>query len=313
MRRLSDERGATAVVVALLMVPLIGFAAIAVDVGSLYSERRQLQNGADAAALAIAQDCAVAAPACSSAAATASSLAAGNANDGSAAATATVGTRSVLVRASTTNADGSTGLAHFFAPVLGIRSTTVAATSSARWGAPVSGPVIFPFVFSSCEFNQGMYKKLAILQQESTGTCLGPYGGNQVPGGFGWLNPTGGCNTVLVTAGPGATADGKPGASVPGGCLAVLANYRGKLLLFPIYGAVAGRGNNVTYSIYGFAAFRIAGWRLPSSSSLASGYPSCNKCVQGQFEKFVTLDDAWKYGTGPDLGASVITLTLENR
>ncbi len=34
-RRLAGERGATAVVLALLMVPMLGFAAIAVDVGAL--------------------------------------------------------------------------------------------------------------------------------------------------------------------------------------------------------------------------------------------------------------------------------------
>jgi Flp pilus assembly protein TadG len=59
LQRLKDERGAIGVVVALLMIPLMGFAAIAIDVSAMYAERPQLQNGADAAALAIAQDCAV--------------------------------------------------------------------------------------------------------------------------------------------------------------------------------------------------------------------------------------------------------------
>ena len=62
MRRLSrllpEERGATAVMVGLLMIPLIGVAAIGVDAGSLYWEDAQLQNGADAAALAVATHCA---------------------------------------------------------------------------------------------------------------------------------------------------------------------------------------------------------------------------------------------------------------
>ena len=59
MRRVSDdERGAVAVVVALVMVPLIAFAAISVDVAGLWWDKQQLQTGADAGALAIAQDCA---------------------------------------------------------------------------------------------------------------------------------------------------------------------------------------------------------------------------------------------------------------
>ena len=42
---------------ALLLVPMLGFAAIAVDIGALYAERARLQVGADAAAIAVAQDC----------------------------------------------------------------------------------------------------------------------------------------------------------------------------------------------------------------------------------------------------------------
>ena len=57
-RLLASERGATAVIFALLLVPMLGFAAIAVDVGSLYAERARLQVAADAAAIAVAQDCA---------------------------------------------------------------------------------------------------------------------------------------------------------------------------------------------------------------------------------------------------------------
>ena len=59
MRRLiSDDSGAVAVVVALLSVALLGFGAIVIDAGQLYAERRELQNGADAGALAVAQTCA---------------------------------------------------------------------------------------------------------------------------------------------------------------------------------------------------------------------------------------------------------------
>ena len=56
-RRLEGERGASAVVLALLLVPMLGFAAIAVDIGALYAERARLQVAADAAAIAVAQDC----------------------------------------------------------------------------------------------------------------------------------------------------------------------------------------------------------------------------------------------------------------
>ena len=52
IHRLKDQRGATAVIVAIVLVVLIGFAAFAVDIGYLYATRNELQNIADAAALA---------------------------------------------------------------------------------------------------------------------------------------------------------------------------------------------------------------------------------------------------------------------
>lgn len=58
MRELNDDRGVIAVLTALILsTVLLACAALAVDVAAYYSERRQLQNGADAAAVAIAQSC----------------------------------------------------------------------------------------------------------------------------------------------------------------------------------------------------------------------------------------------------------------
>ena len=55
LRRLRDQKGATIVVVALVLVVLIGFAALAVDLAYLYVVRGELQNAADSGALAGAQ------------------------------------------------------------------------------------------------------------------------------------------------------------------------------------------------------------------------------------------------------------------
>lgn len=56
MKLIKNEDGSTLVLVALLMVVLLGFAALVVDVGNLYLTKTQLQNAADAAALAGAQE-----------------------------------------------------------------------------------------------------------------------------------------------------------------------------------------------------------------------------------------------------------------
>src|SRR5438552_2876954 len=51
----ADEGGQTIVLVALLFVLLMGFAALSLDVGRFYAERRYLQSAVDSAALACAR------------------------------------------------------------------------------------------------------------------------------------------------------------------------------------------------------------------------------------------------------------------
>ncbi len=63
-----SDRGAVAALFAILLSSLVlfGLAAFTVDLGQLYAERRVVQNGADAAVLAIAQSCAKAEASCDS-------------------------------------------------------------------------------------------------------------------------------------------------------------------------------------------------------------------------------------------------------
>ena len=86
MRRLIHqvrrERGASAVLFALLLIPILGMGAIAVDVGALYAEKAQLQNGADAVALEVAIACAKDESAAGCSSSDPAGLAGGNAVDG---------------------------------------------------------------------------------------------------------------------------------------------------------------------------------------------------------------------------------------
>ena len=54
-RKAAKHEGQTLVWVAIMLTVLFGFVALAVDVGSLLSERRVMQNAADAAALEAAR------------------------------------------------------------------------------------------------------------------------------------------------------------------------------------------------------------------------------------------------------------------
>ncbi len=55
-----DEGGAIAVLIAVLIGGgvLTGMGALVIDIGQLYVERAQLQNGAEAGAMAVAKSCA---------------------------------------------------------------------------------------------------------------------------------------------------------------------------------------------------------------------------------------------------------------
>jgi len=51
-----DQKGATAIIIAITLAVLIGFVSLSIDVGSIYATRSELQNVADAAALAGARE-----------------------------------------------------------------------------------------------------------------------------------------------------------------------------------------------------------------------------------------------------------------
>src|SRR5207247_11421313 len=59
MLDLRQERGATVVIVALVLIAMFGMMVLVVDVGGLLWKRRELVNGSDAAALSAASTCAL--------------------------------------------------------------------------------------------------------------------------------------------------------------------------------------------------------------------------------------------------------------
>lgn len=178
-RRLGrDERGAVAVLVAVLIGggALTGMGALVIGVGQLYAERAQLQNGADAAALAVAKSCA--AGACTPG--LANTYADANANDGAAAVPAVCGSGTlggcpastgqitdcpaapagvtyVDVHTATGTAAGPSLLPAAFVRALpgesGYQGSAVAACAQAEWGPP-SAATTLAVTISACEWDQ---------------------------------------------------------------------------------------------------------------------------------------------------------------
>jgi Flp pilus assembly protein TadG len=309
VQRLRDERGAVSVIVALLMVPLIGFAAISVDVANLWLQREQLQAGADAAAFAVAQDCAR--EGCRSSSSTAQDLANKNHSPGPVQTTVTLPSGKVTVRTSTT-------ANHLFAPVLGKRSSQVSASATVAYGAPTGGTAVLPLAFSWCEWQaqtlgsppSGTTSRVIYLTKTSGATECKDRSNNIVPAGFGWLTVSSGtCGTKTSIAN---VIVSDPGNSVPSGCsTSSFSSLVGSTVLLPLFDSSSGTGSGATYRIYGYAAFQLTGYHFGGQYDAGSG--TCNgnaRCVKGYFSRFVDLSEAFTYGSeAPQLGASVLKLT----
>jgi Flp pilus assembly protein TadG len=318
VRRLNEllrrERGASAVIFGLLLVPLLGAAAIAVDVGALYAERAQLQNGADAAALAVAVDCADA-TGCGGSTAIARQFAGDNALDGAAAVlTPSFPTsRTVTVTASTENPDGSTELRHPFAQFIGIDASTVGAAATAEWGSPSRGQVI-PLALAYCEFSGVQQGVRTLIQYDTNKPCKGPTG-QPIAGGFGWLDQDPGkcLATIDLTS---AFVGSDPGLDPPKNCESRFSTLKGETVLIPVYdGANGVNGQNGKFHIYAFAAFTVTGWKFTGNGNSIMNRPdplapSCTgncRGIQGYFVDWVEVGGDWELG-GVDLGVVVVRL-----
>jgi len=308
-RRMDDERGASAVLVSLLLVPMLGFAAIAVDVGALYAERARLQIAADAAALAVAQDCARGN--CGDMLATARALVEANAEE------ADAGQPVLSDDPLSVTVEGSTPKEHWFAPVIGHDSTAVSATATVGWGGPSKGTAVLPLAFSYCAFKKqtggglptGDALQLLKLTKTDDAPECHPPSGNQIPGGFGFVRTgSGGCGTASQIDG---ILQSDNGQSPSAGCTpADFASFVGQTVLLPIFDEAGGSGSHGWYRVYGYAAFELTGYAFTGQYKTSPA--PCNgnvRCITGHFTRFVELSDVWDYSPdAPQLGASILRL-----
>ena len=308
-RRLEGERGASAVVLALLLVPMLGFAAIAVDIGALYAERARLQVAADAAAIAVAQDCSRGN--CGDMLATAQTLI--RLNDP----TGTAGQPVLSSDPLSVTVTGGAPKEHWFAPVIGHDSTQVSATATVGWGAPSQGTAVLPLTFSYCAFEKQtkgaipsdeISQLIKLTKTDDAPECH-PKSGNQIPGGFGFVQTgSAGCGTASVIDGVLKSDNGE---SPSAGCDPEdFASYLGTTVLLPIFDEAGGNGVHGWYRVYGYAAFRLTGYsftgRYKSDPQPCKGE---ERCITGYFTRFVELSDAWNYSpTAPQTGANILRL-----
>ena len=293
-----------AVIVALLMVPLVGFVALAVDVSAAYVTRVQLQNGADAAALAVAADCLDGA--CDSSAATARTFASANFPKGTPTTTITAQT------ASSVTVQNSAVQSYLFAPVLGIQSATVSAKGTATWNGPTSGTAL-PVAINLCEYRyftggsapSGTTSRT--MRQSTTSASSCPEASGQ--GGYTYLkvNSTA-CRTTTAV---GAEIQAESGDSEPSSCsLFSFDSVINTTVLLPVFSSARRHGNTYYLRVYGYAAFRLTGYYLGSGRSYNASCNGNDRCLRGYFTSSPERSTAFTYGSGaPQLGAGSVTLS----
>jgi len=314
MRGRPGDRGAVGVLIALLLSSgvLLGMGALVIDVGQLYQNRAELQNGADSAAFAVAKSCAtgtctpdVAAKYASANAKSGTegiSLVCGSGTLGTCPAStlaltdcpsAPTGDVSYVdVHTNTLTASGSKLLPPVFARALpgmsGYEGSTVLACGQAEWGPAQTssspGLTISVCAWDSATASGSQFGTTVGLPFKSdAATCSGTGSGcdsscgTSTPGGFGWLPADSSCQTAIDLTTDESASD--PGDSVTSACDTALQQEVAAhtVVFLPVFTCVKGSGGSATYTFSGLAAFVITGYKnIPGISG--NVVPSGGSC-----------------------------------
>ena len=280
MRRLNDEQGQVIIVVALCMTALLGMGALAVDVGALYVRKHQLQTGADAAAIAIAKQCARAVVEgdpgeCNDTLATSTSTGYFNAN---AAVTPTVSAPDLASsyggragRITVTATYEEPRIFSWAIPNQDNDPVTVAATATARWGPMTAVDDVFPLAVCKGAL-PGVGEEVTLWSAPSGDEMIGECDGAPDALPVGWLTPsdTERC-TTNVTLLPSTYLSVAPSDTPPATseCATAIDDLLNDLSVEPgdqrtrvlaVYDA--SRSSGGAYPSYSLIAFEFTGARL---------------------------------------------------
>ncbi|MCQ9163598.1 TadE/TadG family type IV pilus assembly protein [Arthrobacter sp. STN4] len=316
-----NERGAVTVLTAVCMVVLLMMVAMVIDAGMAYAEKAQLQNGADAAALAVAGNCAKNPASCTAATqqGLANSMANRNSNDGSSSVSLDITSATVTATTSTVSG-GNSFLSMPLSAITGFSTAQVRAQAAASWGGIYSGTPILPLTVGACELDPTKYPmdgtdRVVAMHGTFGGTgankevkcsSWNPDAGLNMPGGFGWLDTTSSCQPNVTIDNP--WVDSGTGNSIPTGCTSLFSSSLvGQTVLIPIFGYADGTGATGTYKILGWGVFVVKGWNFPSTKvNWPSG--SSTTGLYGHFTKQISYAEGFTMGGTTTYGATQVNL-----
>ena len=270
-----NERGQALVLTVLSLVVLLGMAALVLDVGAWFHQKRHLQATADAAALAGAQLLPDDPSGASSLAVTY-----GTKNGGG------VGAADVTISSSRDTNDTISVRAHktnsgVFSKVLGVVNVNIAATAKARVAVPIQAMGVAPIVVKNTH---------PLIKGSSSCPCFNqlttlPLGKDGAPGSFDLINlddshgGTGqtilgdwilhGYNSYLGLGQYYSDSGAKFNASE---VQSALSARIGTVLMFPVYDIIQGTGSNAQYHVIGWVGFHLNGFTVQGNGGTISGY-----------------------------------------
>ena len=303
MQRLNrrGDDGLATIFFVMLMVVMVGAMALAIDGGVIFSNKQSDQNGADAAAMAIALSCA-------NGQACASSVGTPYINPGGSTPSRSGQTLSASIGTSSVTATVNKVVDTTFGSAIGVASGTTTRSATAKWQQLKTG-TIFAFTFSSCAFPSPVGigpSNPIMLYANGVPGCSGQ-GANAK--GF----VAGGCQVKSI----GDTYGDANGNSFVGtNCSrgGSLDSYVGTDVLLPVWSVASG----TTYTLSAMVQFHLLGW---SGNGNTRGGAMTGRCQAGSFTGTIVGDSnnpcaygyVVKYGvvSGGTTGASC-TGTLPN-
>lgn len=284
--RRDDERGAVALIVAISSVMLFGFAAYAIDAGSLWQTRRNMITATDAGALASASDYSVGDNGCPDVAKDYVSRNRPDAEFGSGFCT--------VVGAGTdfgyTTVRAFTNVDFTFAGIFGLTDKDVYSTTTAEWGVPLGASGLRPL--GLCIDANSELKSWLNLPDGPTGefepTIRIDYikddpdacnDGDDVPGNWGTVyfddgSPPG-QNTIIgwiidgcdCTIEVDSSLSGKTGAAASYENALSGLQSSGESFFLPVYDDATGNGANASYQIVAFVQVVLVSFEVKGPES----------------------------------------------
>jgi len=284
MSRTRNERGQVIVLTVISLAALLGMAALVLDVGAWFREKRQLQASADAAALAGAQMLPDTPGTAINTAVTYADKNGGGVLASDVTISSTNGSNDTIAVAAKKNQPG------FFSRVFGVSAVDVGAKAKAIVGTPYSALHVAPMVvfcnhplIQNCN-NNGHTPQYHVPTTLNYDPSLTP-----APGAFGMLNLSGAQNPGTSTEadwilnGYNQYLDvnknyfSDPGAKFSSGgqlqaALDAKMSSSDPVLLFPVYQTLGGTGSNAVYYVIGWIGFYLQSYDIHGNSATLSGY-----------------------------------------